>query len=224
MPGVLMGKILCRIFCAVVLVGAILNFVMVFESSPAFNSNQRGENVDGDWRVPNAAAHYDKAEYLLELAYSFLNELDLTYDPSTGDATIITMEEQEARTRKALDLINHSLRLDPANASGWTYLAQAQGRSSDINAMRDSLERSWEFAPYNLQLAPLRLQLVMQIYHANLHRPEQVAALSDQEIASAHRDGLVLRAQLPRHLERLMPEGDPVRDLLGDLRNAHPES
>ncbi len=222
--GVTMGKILVRIFCVAVLIGAILNFTMVFETSPAFNSNARDKNVGGNWRVPNAAAHYDKSEYLLELAYSFLNELDLTYDPATGDAMVISIEEQEARTQKALDLINRSIRLDPANASGWTYLAQAQARAGDIDDMRDSLKRSWELAPYNVQLAPLRLQLVMQVYHANLHLPEQVATLSDQEIAAAYRDGTVLNAQSPIRLERLMPDEDPVRSLLGDFGIIHSNS
>jgi len=212
-----MGYFLCRLFTVAVLIGAVANFGAVFGSSPAFNSNERRESVVGGWRVPNAAAHYDKAEYLLELGYTYLNELNLIYDPVGGNATVISMEEMEARTLKALNLIGGSLRLDPANASGWAYLALAQGRSNDIDAMRASLERSWHLAPNNVQLAPLRLQLVMQIYQTGLHEPDRVAALSDQEIASARRDGIVLNAQSPDDLESLMPYDDALRTLLGDL-------
>ncbi|MFK7877318.1 MAG: hypothetical protein AB8B71_16340 [Paracoccaceae bacterium] len=214
-----MGKFLCRLLSVAVLIGAFVNFGVVFATSPAFNNDERLESVAGGWRVPNAAAHYDKAEYLLELGYTYLNELSVTYDPDTGDVAIIGIEELEAQTEKALDLLGQSLRLDPANASGWTYLAQAQGRSNDIDAMRGSLERSWALAPNNMQLAPLRLQLVIQIYETNLHTPDQVAALSDQEIASARGDGRVLNVQSPDELEILMPGNDPLRALLGDLKD-----
>ncbi|SLN59142.1 hypothetical protein ROA7450_03055 [Roseovarius albus] len=219
-----MGKILCRCLCAVVLIGAVVNFAAVFKTSPAFNSEVRAESVFGGWRVPNAAAHYDRSEYMLELGYTYLFEIGTTYDPVTGEPGIISIEELDARAHKAQDLIKQSLRLDPANASGWVYLAQAQGRISEIEAMRNSLERSWELAPNNVQLAPLRLQLVMQIYQTSMHAPEQVVALSDQEIASARQDVLILREQSPRYLESLIPESDPVRALLDDLGHANSSS
>lgn len=212
-----MGKFLCRFFSIAVLIGAIVNFATVFASSPAFNGNERLKSVVGGWRVPNTAAHYDKAEYLLELGYTYLNEPGLGYDPATGDARVISLEELDLRTQKALDLLDQSLRLDPANASGWTYLAQAQGRSNDIKAMRDSLARSWELAPNNVQLAPLRLQLVMQVYYAGFDAPELVATLSNREIEAARQDGIVLNKQLPDAFEVLVPNDDPLRVLLGDL-------
>jgi len=218
-----MGKLLCRLFSIAILIGAISNFGTVFASSPAFNSDERREAVVGGWRVPNAAAHYDKAEYLLELGYAYLNEPGLDYDPAIGEVGVISIEELEARTLKALDLIVGSLRLDPANASGWTYLAQAQGRRNDIGAMRTSLARSWGLAPNNVQLAPLRLQLVMQIYQTGRHESERVAALSDQEIASARRDAMILNAQSPGELENLISDDVALRALLGDLEMRAPE-
>ena len=219
-----MGKVVCRSLCAVVLIGAIVNFAIVFRTSPAFNSEVRVENVVGGWRAPNAAAHYDQSEYLLELGSAYLAELGLMYDPVTGEPEIIKIEELDARSRKAQALIEQSLRLDPANASGWVYLAQAQGRTNDMESMRDSLGRSWALAPNNVQLAPLRLQLVQQIYQTNLHDPAGVAGLSEAEVASARRDVLVLNEQSSRYLDSLLPEADPVRVLLDENENERSSS
>lgn len=166
-----MGSFLCRLFCVALLIGALVNFTTVFAFSPAFNTEERLENLTGGWRVANMAAHYDKAEYLRELAGTYLNEADLPDDPRAEDATDISMEELATRTRNALDLINQSLRLDPASASGWAHLAQAQGRFYDFDTMRASLKRSWELAPNSAQLAPLRLQLAAQIYRASFDPP-----------------------------------------------------
>ena len=212
-----MGKFLCRILSVAVLIGAVMNFATVFASSPAFNSNERLESVVGGWRVSNTTAHYDKAEYLLELGLTYLNEIGVTYDPDSVNVTVIGTEELEVRIQKALDLLDQSLQLDPANASAWVYLAQAQGLSNDIEAMRDSLQRSWGLAPNSLQLAPQRLQLVMQIYYSRLDAPVQVAPLSEREIASARRDAVVLKAQSPDDFALLVPDDDPVGALLGDL-------
>jgi tetratricopeptide (TPR) repeat protein len=203
-----------------VLIGAIANFVIVFASSPAFNSTQRLESVVGGWRVPNTAAHYDKAEYLLELGFTYLNEIGVTVDPETGEVTIIDIEELDARTDKARELLEQSLRLDPANASAWAYLAQAQGRAEEIEAMRESLAQSWALAPNNVQLAPQRLELVIQIYLTHQFDPDQAAPLSDAEIASARRDSLVLNAQAPEEFDFLMADLDPLRAVLGDVETA----
>jgi len=80
-----MGKFLCRFLTVIVLIAAVLNFSAVLKNSPAFNDDERLESVVGGWRVPNVASHYDKSEYQLELAYGYINELGLTYDPETGE-------------------------------------------------------------------------------------------------------------------------------------------
>lgn len=214
-----MGKLMCRVLAVAVLIGAIMNFASVFASSPAFNSTERLESVVGGWRVPNAAAHYDKAEYLLELGFTYLNEIGVTFDPDTSEVTIIDIEELDVRTDKALELLEQSLQLDPANASAWTYLAQAQGRAEDTDAMRASLAQSWAFAPNNIQLAPLRLELVIQIYLMHQFDPDQTSALSEAEVAAARRDALVLSAQSPEEFELLMTDIDPLRAMLGNIES-----
>lgn len=170
--GVTMGKFLCRLLSVIVLAGAVVNFSMVFSSSPAFNSDERLQSLDGDWRVSNMAAHYDKAEYLLELARTYLSDFDRPDDLGQAEGTPSVMQEPGARIRTALALLNQSVRLDPANASSWAYLAQAQGRFYNFGAMRDSLQRSWDLAPNDVQLAQLRLELLKQIYQAHLEPPE----------------------------------------------------
>lgn len=210
-----MGKLLCRFFTVIILVAATANFAVVLKTSPAFNSAERQLSVMGDWRVPNIAAHYDKSEYLLELGYGYLNEIGLTYDPETDQMALVDEAEMEARTLKAMGLIEQSIRLDPANASAWAYLAQAQGRNNDIEGMRDSLDRSWALAPNNLHLAPLRLTLVMQLYQNSVVASQEVDALSDGEIASARRDGEVLEAQSPGYPASLMSQDEPLMALLG---------
>ena len=212
-----MGKLLCRLFAVAVLVGALINFSVVFKNSPALNDSERLESVAGGWRVPIVAAHYDRAEYRLQLAYGYLNELGLTYDPETEQMGLISPEEMNARSSKALELIEQSILLDPSNASAWAYLAQAQSRLGEIDAMRESLERSWALAPHNLQLAPLRLLLVTVMDQHIKDKPETLAPLSANELAAMRRDGEVLRAKSPRHWAGLIESSEPIRTLLGDL-------
>ncbi|MFK7849075.1 MAG: hypothetical protein AB8G77_27555 [Rhodothermales bacterium] len=220
--GVLMGSFLCRILTVALLVGALANFAVVFKSSPAFNGNERLESVVGGWRVLNSASHYDKAEYQLELAYGYLNELGLALDPETGKMGLIDVEEMNARTSKAIELLDQVILLDPANASAWAYLAQAHSRNGEFDAMRENLNRSWALAPNNLQLAPLRLSLVMMIEQVWKNAPENAAPLSDDEIASAHRDGAVLQASSPRYLAVLAKRSETVQKILDGLEQ--PES
>jgi len=207
-----MGKFLCRILAVAVLIGAIANFSVVFKNSPAFNDNERLESVVGGWRVPNSSSHYDKSEYQLELAYGYLNELGLVYDPETGKTGLIDPDEMNARSSKALELIDQAILLDPSNASAWAYRAQAQ-----IDAMRESLNRSWAQAPHNLQLAPLRLLLVTILDQQIANNPETLAALTADEHVSMRRDGAVLQASSPRRWADLMEHSEPIRTLLGDL-------
>lgn len=209
-----MDKLSCRVFAIAVLVGAIFNFTAIFKSSPAFNSDERMESVVGGWRVPNAASHYDKAEYRLGLAYGYLNELGLTYDPETDKMVMIDAQEMSSRTSKALEHIKESLQLDPANASAWAYLAQAHSRTNEIDAMRDSLNRSWSLAPHNLQLAPLRLSLVMMIDQSIKDAPQQSAPFSEDEIEAVRRDGAVLRKIAPRYVTGLTERSDAIKTLL----------
>jgi len=215
-----MGKLLCRVFAIIVLALAVINFSVVLKNSPAFNSDERQRSVVGGWRVPNVASHYDKSEYQLELAYGYINELGLTYDPETGETGLIDPEEMNARTARALELIEQVIQLDPSNASAWTYRAQAEGRNNDIDAMRVSLEKSWTLAPHNLQLAPLRLLLVMILDQHITDTPETYAALSEDEIAAARRDGAVLGRNSPRYLAGLMERSEVMNKLLADIMPA----
>jgi len=207
-----MGRFLCRVFAVIVLVGAAVNFSVVLKNSPAFNGDERQRSVVGGWRVPNVASHYDKAEYLQELAYGYLYELGLTYDPKTEEMVLIDPEEMNARTAKAMELLDQVIQLDPSNASAWAYLAQAHSRTNEMGAMRESLSRSWALAPNNLQLAPLRLSLVMMIEQDHTGVP-----LLAEEIEAVRRDARVLHTTSPRYLARLAERSETIKSLVVEL-------
>ena len=206
--------IVWRVLLFAVLAGAVVNFVAVFADSPAFSKAERLETVAGGWRVPNVAAHYDKSEYKLELAYGYLNNLGMVYDPETQSMRLIDEAEMQARTQKAIELLEEVVRLDPANASAWAYLAQAQNRDNDIEAMRTSLKRSWDLAPNSLKLASLRLGLVMALTERQNYFPDRFDPLSEQEVASLRRDGALLQAQLPDYFARVVEHSEPIRMLM----------
>lgn len=217
-----MGKILCRVLMVAVLIAAVVNVSTVFRTSPAFNSDERMESVVGGWRVPNTASHYDKAEYRLELAYGYLNELGLTYDPETGQTGFIDDAELKARMLKAQEHIAEVIRLDPANASAWAYQAQAQNGLNEFDNMRDSLNHSWSLAPHNLQLAPLRLRLAIILDQHAKNMSPTVTPLTTEEIAAIRRDGMVLQKNAPRYLARLMERSDILQTLLDGLEATGP--
>ncbi len=44
----------------------------IFSDTPAFNANARSTGVFGDWRVPIGTAYFNRAEYLFQLGYGFI--------------------------------------------------------------------------------------------------------------------------------------------------------
>ena len=174
----------------------------IVSGTPAFSTALRQDTVYGDWRTGYSADMYDQGSYLFQLGHGRVMA-DLLFSEDTETiGEIADAETAFARAEEAVDLLQQSLALDPANAHAWATLALAATMISDLDLAREALANSWALAPYNTQLADRRLSLV-----STLTSPEdpEPLVLSEAERAAVARDLALLiqrdRAAVEDYLE-----------------------
>ena len=209
-----MGNFVCRVFAIALLLAAVVNFSAVLGSSPAFNESEREQGVSGEWRVTRSAAHYSKSEYQIQLARGYMRDPGLVYDPDLGLTVFVGEQETNARLEASATLLKSALRLDPANARAWTYLAEIQAEVGDVSGLNESLNVSWALAPYNLHLAIRRLLLTDELLAQSGDTPTTISALPDENVRALLRDAEVLQLHNVQLLEDMALRSKGVEQVM----------
>lgn len=142
-------------FLCVGLAGA----VSMQQQAPALNQGLRVESVAGTERTVSNTDMYFRGEYLFEIGYGFLRSDVLSVVLAVPEDLADTDTARRALTT-GVSHVEHSLRLDPANAYAWQAYAEgllALGRRSDAI---EALSRSFHLAPSTPLLARRRMRMV----------------------------------------------------------------
>lgn len=139
---------------------AVLNFGNFLSGTPAFDETARAEGIFGDWRIPFSPALYNRADYLFQLGYGYVNADTLASAATEASDELADVGTSLDRSSDASVYLEESLALAPANAHAWATLAWSHGLQGDLEASRDALQASWLLAPYNLELSLSRLSLI----------------------------------------------------------------
>jgi tetratricopeptide (TPR) repeat protein len=139
---------------------ALVNGVKTLSDSPAFVEAARVDGVFGDWRLQTGPALYDRSEYLFQLGYGYLSTDSVASAATENVGEVATNEVAMERAQQAISLLTESLKLSPGNAHAWATLTDAQLLTDDFEGAMQSLQTSWELAPYNASLSIQRLGIV----------------------------------------------------------------
>lgn len=164
-------------------------------TSPAFNLELRQQNVYGLDVLQYSAPMYEESAYLFQIGMSYLRA-DLVTSAATGSASDYAPSEVALeRAEAAAVLFERSLALAPSNAHVWTSLAWARTLTGDVDGARAAVNRSWDLAPHNPQLAARRLSLAEALFAWDIPRLQILP--NDQEIMALSRDLKVLEQSDP---------------------------
>ena len=180
----------------------VLSFRMISETlskTPAFNANLRVENAFGTEQVLLVQAMYDYPDYLLQTGSSFVSADLLPTAETEGFDDYASTETAISRAMSAVILLEQSAKMDPGNALVWESLAWAYAMTGDNQAARQALGNSWARAPYDVQLADLRLALVDALFADEetlgaiepMSRSEYDAIVRDIETLTAFSPGVL---------------------------------
>ena len=163
---------------------------VALKDAPAFDPAARETGIFADWRVPVAAGLYNRADYLFQVGFGYV-QADLLASGVTEERdALAAFEVALARAETAERLLSDSVALAPAHAPSWTYLAWSRSLSGETDAAAAAMEASWALAPHSAQLAPTRLAfyaLMQDLAEEGLATPPTPAAA-----AGAQRDVIVL--------------------------------
>jgi len=170
-----------------VVVGLLLATVSVYaigsalSGAPAFDVTSRQEGLFGDWRVPRTQALYNRADYLNQLAYAYVQADFLASDLTEAPDEIADFDVALARADRAVALLEESVALAPGLAKAWTNLGWAYAMQGDFASAERALETSWSLAPFNFAQAPARLALLEALVFEPddpfLERPEVIQSI-----------------------------------------------
>ncbi len=194
------------IACALGFVLAGFNFSRVVATSPAFVEQVQLKGVFGEWGSRDSMANYDRAQYLFQKAYGYLNADLIASDATENAGELASAETGAERARIAQTLLETSLSLDPANAHAWTALAWARVNVSSIADARAAMQSSWELAPHHVELAIDRLNFV-RLLTGPLDRQLQTP-ITAQEMAQVRRDLSTLARYRPDEFSSIMASLD----------------
>lgn len=186
-----------RTFCLICgLAASIWAIRAVMVNSPAFTVENRVDGLFGQWRTRTNPALYDRATYLFQKGYEYLNadviasaageNADRTADNATG----------QARAEAATQLLTEAVRLDPANAHAWAALAWARTGASRISDAREAMAMSWNLAPHHFDLAIDRLAFMEMLAGPLLELLE--TPISPAELDHQRRDMAVVARFSPQ--------------------------
>ena len=133
-------------------------------NTPAFNEDLRKTDVFGREQVALTPSMYDYPDYLLQVATTYVRADLLPSGATEAQDEYASTELAMARASRAIDLLAESIALDPANALTWEQLAWSLVMSGDTPNAKKALRQSWRLAPYNTQMAPLRLDLAFVLF------------------------------------------------------------
>lgn len=201
-----MSRTVVTLGLAFVLIMAVSTISETLSKSPAFNSTLRVENVYGSEQVPIVQSMYDYSDYLLQVGSSFTRADLLPTETTEGFDEFASIEVAIERSFQAVQVLEQSALIDPANALVWESLAWAYSMAGEAEAAQVALQHSWELAPYNVQLANLRLTLSAGLF-IDEEIPELALNPSDEDRAAIARDLITIRELSPTdhefHLENL---------------------
>lgn len=195
-----MSRFLLTSALVVTMVGSITALNSVLSSVPAFNSHLRVENVYLTEQAPIPVFMYDHADYLLQTGFSFVRADILPTAETEGLGESADIETAFERGLTAVQLIETSVSLDPANALAWDALAWAYMMTGEIEAAHVALTQSWSLAPFNRALAGSRLTLSAALF-IDEELPELALTLTDDDRLSITRDLLTIRSANPKQLD-----------------------
>ena len=130
---------------------AVLTLRAGLTGTPVANEAVRALGPQGDWRTASPPSLYDAGNYYTELGLAYIAaaaERDLS-----GDGPVPRFAEFE----QARALLRQAVARSPADALGWAGLGLAAVVDREVARAEAALRRSWQLAPYNAGLAPMRL-------------------------------------------------------------------
>lgn len=178
---------------------ALWNFSAVLSDSPAFVEEARINGVFGEWRTRDNPSLYDRPAYMFQKGYGYLNADLIASEATEAADEVADVQTGTERARKAAELFEASLALDPANAHVWTALAWARVNVDSIAQARQAMLASWELAPNHAELALDRLSFVELLTGPLAELLE--TPLSEAEKAHIARDVIVAQRFRPREYE-----------------------
>lgn len=149
-----------KILQLVLLVVAFYATKEFVRATPAFNEDLRDQNAYETERLPLSAPMYDRGEYLFRNAYTYV--FGTVAVPVRGrEVGAISAQAIIVNAAIAEVKLNQSMWEKPGNAHTWELLARARAiQSAPLEEVLEPLAQSWKLAPYNLQLAVQRFDLV----------------------------------------------------------------
>lgn len=185
----------------------------IVSGTPAFNTVLRQDTVYGDWRTGYSTDMYDQGSYLFQLGHGRVMADLLFSEDTEAIGEIADVDTAFARAEEAVEFLQQSLALDPANAHAWATLAWAAAMISDPELTHQALGNSWALAPYNRQLADRRVSLV-----ATLTSPDEIEPL---ELSEAGRAALARDVALLGQRDRAaLDDYKEISPLVADLAAA----
>ena len=201
-------RLLTVIPLLMLLAAGVLSATWVVSAMPAFDRNARVEGLFGDWRVPVVGAVYNRSDYLFQIGFGLLQG-DLVASPATEERNeLASIDTAIDRARRAHDALSASAELAPGNAYTWAFLSWADVMTGDDAAALANLTVSWDLAPSNVQLAPVRLNLYELLLDLGT-LPEDTAAIDEKVKA----DIVAMKRFDPRHLDVMLKDSDGLRRL-----------
>ena len=164
--------------------------VAMISAAPAFNAQERRDNVFDQTVVMLGSQMYDPARYLMQQAVSYIRA-----DLLSGEAAPIEVVMERGET--AIALMEQSLAQSPGNAQGWAIMAWAQLYAGSSDAAIAALRHSWALAPHNYGLARERMDLALVLFtplpDLEPALPGDVPALTPEDRAAILRDMETIR-------------------------------
>jgi hypothetical protein len=194
------------------LCAGVTSAYFVISSMPAFDSHARVEGLFGDWRVPVVEAVYNRSDYLFQVGFGLLQG-DLVASSATEERDeLASIDTAIVRARRARAALAESASLAPGNAYTWAFLAWADAMAADDATALADLDVSWDLAPANAQLAPVRLNL----YELLLDLGTLPQDLRDVE-EKVKLDLVVMQRFEPQHLEVILKDSDGLKRLAAQV-------
>ena len=164
--------------------------VAMISAAPAFNAQERRDNVFDQTVVMLGSQMYDPARYLMQQAVSYIRA-----DLLSSEAAPIEVVMERGET--AIALMEESLAQGPGNAQGWVVMAWAQLYAGSAEEATDALRHSWALAPHNYGLARERMDLALVLFaplpEIEPTLPGDIPALTPEDRAAILRDMETIR-------------------------------
>lgn len=168
------------------LLAAVSSATGIARQMPVTTPDMRATGPLGEWRLQSPEHLYNAGDYFIRIAYKHI-EIAAVTSYRTG-----RMSKDLESARQSRVLSRHAVARSPADSIGWSAFSFAALVTADPATSEYALRRSWQLAPFNAGLAPLRLRLFAYI---------DPNSLEDDLLSRISNDVKVAQREAPKRLQ-----------------------